>query len=266
MNRLAALIFDVDGTLADTEEAHRLAFNAAFRDAGLDWEWSSSAYKGLLAVTGGKERIRRFVQSRRLEGQLPADADGFIASLHGTKTQHYTRMLAEGRIALRPGVCRLIEEARAEGLRLGIATTTTPANVAALLEQGLGPQGMSSFDAIGAGDLVAAKKPAPDIYLWVMDALGLEPAECLALEDSRNGLLAASRGGIESILITPSAYTLDEDFGGASLVVDRLGDSDHPCHVLAGNLAVGERLSLADLRRLHSLVHNGVLGRSAGET
>jgi len=255
VNQLAALIFDVDGTLADTEEAHRLAFNAAFREAGLDWQWSPRLYRELLAVTGGKERIRRFLQDRRLEDQLPVDADGLIAGLHGSKTRHYTRMLGQGQVELRPGVRRMIEQAKAEGLRLGIATTTTPANVAALLEHGLGPDGIHRFDVVGAGDVVPAKKPAPDIYLWVMRALCLEPAQCLALEDSRNGLLAASNSGIESIVITPSTYTRGEDFSGASLVVDRFGDGEHPCHVLEGSLRVGDELSVTDLRRLHAAVH-----------
>ncbi|MGQ9687124.1 MAG: HAD family hydrolase, partial [Thiobacillaceae bacterium] len=204
---LRALLFDVDGTLADTErDGHRLAFNAAFRDFGLDWEWDVPLYGELLAVTGGKERIRHYVERYRPDWPRPADFDDMVVELHRAKTRHYTRLLAEGGIPLRPGVRRLLTEAREAGLVLGIATTTTPDNVTALLEHSLAPDGADWFAVIAAGDIVPAKKPAPDIYLWAMQRLGLPPEACLAFEDSENGLRASRGAGLKTV-VTVNDYT-----------------------------------------------------------
>ncbi len=173
MKKLEALIFDVDGTLADTErDGHRIAFNRAFAEAGLDWGWSVELYGKLLSVTGGKERILHYIDRYRPEFRRPADLSKFVADLHAAKTRHYVRLLEEGGIPLRPGVKRLLGEARDAGLRLAIATTTTPENVTALLDANL-PRGASRFEVIGAGDIVPAKKPAPDIYDYVLRELGL---------------------------------------------------------------------------------------------
>ena len=151
MAELAALIFDVDGTLADTErDGHRVAFNRAFADAGLDWEWSVELYGKLLAVTGGKERIRHYLDHFNTAFERPDGLDEFIAGLHAAKTEHYTRMLSEGLIPLRSGVKRLLQEARDAGMRLAIATTTTPANVSALLNYSLAPDAADWFEVIAA--------------------------------------------------------------------------------------------------------------------
>jgi beta-phosphoglucomutase-like phosphatase (HAD superfamily) len=172
MFMLKALLFDVDGTLADTErDGHRPAFNAAFREFGLDWEWDVGLYGQLLAVTGGKERMKYYVEKFRPDYQKPSDFDDMVAELHKAKTRHYTRMLAEGGIPLRPGVKRLLAEARSAGLILGVATTTTPENVTELLRHSLAEDGPEWFDVIAAGDIVPAKKPAPDIYVWAMEQL-----------------------------------------------------------------------------------------------
>ncbi len=241
MNELAALLFDVDGTLADTErDGHRVAFNAAFAEAGLDWDWSVALYGKLLAVTGGKERIRYYLDRFNREFPRPDDLDGFVAGLHRSKTRHYTEMLAAGAIPLRNGVRRLLEAARAEGLRLAIATTTTPANVTALLRHSLAPDAEDWFEVIAAGDIVPAKKPAPDIFVWAMQQMGLKPAQCLVLEDSENGVLSARGAGIDAIVVTVNDYTRDHDFDGASLVLDQLGDPGSPCRVLAGDPALAD--------------------------
>lgn len=225
---LKALLFDVDGTLADTErDGHRPAFNAAFREYGLDWDWDVSLYGQLLAVTGGKERMKYYVEKFRPDYQKPADFDDMVAELHKAKTRHYTRMLAEGGIPLRPGVKRLLAEARAAGMILGVATTTTPENVTELLRHSLAGDGPEWFDVIAAGDIVPAKKPAPDIYVWAMQQLGLKPEECLAFEDSENGI-RASRGADLRTVVTVNDYTRDHDFTGALAVLSDLGETDAP--------------------------------------
>ena len=240
---LEALIFDVDGTLAETEECHRHAFNAAFAAAGLGWHWDVARYRGLLEVTGGKERIRHDAAQR---GETVDAAT--IARLHADKTARYVASVEAGAIALRPGVARLLREARAAGLRLAIATTTTPDNVSALLRTTLGPDAAGLFECIGAGDMVAAKKPAPDIYQLVLDRMSLAPEHCLALEDTPNGLRAALCAGIATV-VTTSLYGGTEGFDDARLVVDGLGDTDAPCRVLRGPALDGPMVRVADLRR-----------------
>jgi HAD superfamily hydrolase (TIGR01509 family) len=258
MASLEALLFDVDGTLADTErDGHRPAFNAAFADAGLDWEWSEALYGELLAVTGGKERIRFYLDKYNQRFEAPDDLDGFIAGLHKAKTQHYLNMLQQGAIPLRPGVKRLIEEARDAGLRLGVATTTTPENVTTLLSSTLGPESVDWFEVIAAGDIVPAKKPAPDIYIWAMEQLGLGPDQCLALEDSHNGVKSVLGSGIRSLVVTVNGYTRDEDLTGAALVVDQLGENGSPCQVIEGPDGSLDKIDVASLRRLHEQVHSG---------
>ncbi|MDP3295549.1 MAG: HAD-IA family hydrolase, partial [Nevskia sp.] len=193
---MQALIFDVDGTLADTErDGHRIAFNAAFEAAGLDRHWDVVRYGELLAVTGGKERILYYLSQNHPALLDEAGIDERIARLHKAKTAFYSELVAAGALPLRPGVARLIAEARAAGLRLAIATTSTPENVAVLLEHSLVPGSSAWFEVIGAGDVVPAKKPAPDIYQWVLEWLGLPATACLAFEDSENGLRAARAGG-----------------------------------------------------------------------
>lgn len=232
---LKALLFDVDGTLADTErDGHRVAFNQAFQDANLDWNWSVELYGELLAVTGGKERIRHYMAGHCPDFVPPIPVDQFVAGLHASKTDHYCQLLAEGRIPLRTGVIRLLNEARAEGLRLAIATTTTLPNVTVLLEHTLGAESLAWFDIIAAGDIVPAKKPAPDIYDYVLEKMGWSPAECLALEDSENGLASATQANLKTV-ITTNDYTRQHNFEGAALVLDCFGEPEAPFQVLAGD-------------------------------
>jgi HAD superfamily hydrolase (TIGR01509 family) len=252
MAELEALLFDVDGTLADTErDGHRVAFNRAFEEAGLDWHWSEEVYGRLLAVTGGKERIRHYLATMRPDFALPADGDAFIAGLHAAKTRFYTEMLADGAIPLRPGVERLLSEARSAGLRLAVATTTTPENVTALLVNTLGEAAIGWFEVIAAGDIVPAKKPAPDIYIYAMERLGVKPEQCMAFEDSHNGVRAVLDAGIHTLLVTTNGYTADDDLNGASVVLDQLGEPGAPCVARFGPTPADGVVDLAYLRELH---------------
>jgi HAD superfamily hydrolase (TIGR01509 family) len=247
---LEALIFDVDGTLAETEEVHRQAFNAAFAEAGHDWHWDRPRYADLLKVTGGKERIARFLADRS-GGDPERVAQVPIAELHGRKTEHYNRAILAGRIGLRPGISELIAAALAADIRLAIATTTSLPNVETLLAATLGPAGAAAFTIIAAGDMVARKKPAPDIYELALAGLGLPAGRCLALEDSRNGLMSALAAGIPTV-ITVSAYTDGEAFDGALAV-----GADLPA--LAGSTD-----GPAILDALRSLHGRSPLGKRAG--
>jgi HAD superfamily hydrolase (TIGR01509 family) len=237
---LQALIFDVDGTLADTErDGHRPAFNAAFAQAGLAWHWRVEEYRELLAVTGGKERIRHFCEQHDPAFLARPDADETIAALHADKTRRYVAYAAAGRIGLRPGVARLVTQARAAGMRLAIATTTSPENVTVLLDACFGPGATAWFEVIGAGDVVPHKKPAPDIYTWVVERLDLPPENCLAIEDSAMGLRAAVAAGLPTVL-TQNPYTASDDTAGALAVLADLST-----------------VTLADLSTLHDTVHPG---------
>lgn len=255
MNELRALLFDVDGTLAETEEVHRQSFNQAFAEAGLDWDWLAELYEKLLAVTGGKERIRHYLETYRPDFlasyRRSEDLATFIAGLHEAKTRIYTETVANGRVPLRPGVRRLLENARAAGLRMAIATTTTPDNVTALLKASIAPDAESWFEVIAAGSMVPKKKPAPDIYFYAMQAMGLRPDECLAFEDSENGLVAARAAGLKT-LVTVSDYTRKHDFNGAALLLDHLGEPDQPFQVLAGDAGNERYVDLDLLKRVHA--------------
>lgn len=220
---IKAIIFDVDGTLADTEEAHRLAFNKAFAENALDWNWDVALYDQLLSVTGGKERIRHYVASHCPAFAQRADYDAFVKHLHQVKTGHYNALLENGNVPLRPGIRQLIDEAGSAGILLAIATTTTPENVATLLATAIGQDWRSRFASLGCGDIVPRKKPAPDIYHWVLNELGLAAADCIALEDSSNGLRASLAAGVRT-WITRNDYTRNQDFTGAAGVFDDLAN------------------------------------------
>lgn len=220
---LQALIFDVDGTLADTESVHLDAFNHAFRQEGLDWVWDEPLYTRLLEVSGGKERILhhwRAVEPNMTEVDAGALSDT-INRLHEVKTAYYENAVNQGAVQLRPGVLALMNEARAQGLQLAIATTTSPVNIAALLRSAIGADWRSHFLAIGDASNAPQKKPHPQVYLKVLADMGLQAAQCVAFEDSANGLRAALAAGLATV-ITPNGFTAHHDFTGARRVVPDL--------------------------------------------
>ena len=243
---LKGLIFDVDGTLANTErDGHRVAFNQAFIEAELDWHWSVDFYGELLTVAGGKERLKFYLRRYLPDFQPPQDLNDFVAYLHKLKTKYYLALLRSGAIALRPGTKRIIESARSQGITLAIATTSSLPNVIALLEKYLD---LDWFAIIAAGDIVAAKKPAPDIYKYVLQKIPIPAESWLVFEDSDNGLEAAMEAGLTTI-VTTNNYTTEQDFSAAKLVVSNLGEPNQPCKVIQGSFA-GEYLDIDSLKKV----------------
>lgn len=212
---IRAIVFDVDGTMAETEELHRRAFNQAFAECGLGWFWDPPTYARLLQTAGGRERIAAFASS------LGADVD--TAAIHRRKTDIYNQSIRGGGIELRPGIAALIERARARGLRLAIGTTTSRPNVVSLLDVTLGVGSTRLFASIRTGEDVSAKKPDPEVYHLVLADLGLQGSECLCIEDSCNGLRAALAAGMPTV-VTPSLYSAGDNFVGALLIVEHLPD------------------------------------------
>jgi len=224
---LNALIFDVDGTLADTESAHRAAFNHAFAEEGLDWVWDEALYTELLNISGGKERMLHYWKTAR-PGIVDLAGDGLrdtIARLHELKTAAYEGMVNDGQVSLRPGVLALIDGAHRAGLALAIATTTSPVNIAALLRRGIGPDWRTFFSVVEDASTAPVKKPHPQVYLQTLQRIGLDASQCLAFEDSSNGLQAARAAGLATI-ITVNRFTQHHNFDGALRVLPDLQGTD----------------------------------------
>jgi HAD superfamily hydrolase (TIGR01509 family) len=224
MPELKAILWDQDGVIIDTEkDGHRVAFNNMFKDFGHDFEWDVDTYGELLKISGGKERMRHYFNEKGivLEGVQEKD-DELLLSLHKKKTGIFVEMIESGILPLRAGVKRLMQEAMQAGLRLGVCTTSNERSANAIAR---GMLGDINFEFVLAGDVVKKKKPNPDIYLLALEKSGLSPDECIVVEDSRNGILAAKAAGLRA-LATTNIYTENEDLSDASIIVTSLGDPD----------------------------------------
>ena len=236
---MKAIIFDCDGVLVDTErDGHRVAFNRAFKALGIDADWDVPTYGKLLLIAGGKERMRSYFDERGWPAGRSETHDELIAALHKTKTGIFMDIIASGQLPLRPGIARIVDEAIAAGVRLGVCTTSAFEAIDGVLNL-FGPERKARFEFVHAGDVVKKKKPDPEIYELAKKSLGLPVSECIVIEDSRNGLMAATGAGLPC-LITTSTYTIDEEFGEAAAVVPELGDRPNV------------RITLEDLARLAS--------------
>lgn len=220
--KLEALIFDVDGTLADTELAHLAAFNQAFAQEGIGWQWDVPLYTQMLEVSGGKERMLHYWRQVRPDvTDLGNGVQATVARLHELKTAAYEQAVRDGAVQLRPGVLKLIEAAHAEGLRLAIATTTSAVNIVALLRRAIGPDWQRFFTVVEDASTAPRKKPDPMVYQQTLARLAVPAAACLAFEDSANGLVAARTAKLATI-VTPNDFTAHHDFTGALRVLPDL--------------------------------------------
>lgn len=252
MTSLRALLFDLDGTLVDSEELHRQSFNQAFLKFGLGWSWSPEVYAGLLNVSGGVDRISVHIDRLPMP---PAEADrlrALIPGLHREKTRLYGEFVAAGGGRVRPGIARLFAEARADGIKIGIAATSAITNVQTMLGAVFDAEARKAIGAVAGADLVERKKPAPDIYRLLMSMLWVAAEQCVALEDSSNGLAAAKAAGLVTI-VTPSRWTRAQDFTAADLLLERLGDPEDPLDDGdAARIGGAQYLGLAQIKALQA--------------
>jgi HAD superfamily hydrolase (TIGR01509 family) len=224
MSRLQALLFDVDGTIADTEELHRMSYNQAFLKSHVDWHWGPEIYAELLSVSGGLDRLVAYLERLNPPPEEKARLLHLIPYIHRTKTEEYGRRLDEGQIYVRPGVVRLFEEATAAGVKIGCVSSSAWKNVSTLLAKAFRSSSAMQIDAIVGAEMVPRRKPAPDVYALLVSMLRVPAEACVAFEDSENGVIAARTAGL-CVVATPSRWTVSQDFSRANLVLSSLGDT-----------------------------------------
>jgi|EndMetStandDraft_5_1072996.scaffolds.fasta_scaffold53921_2 HAD superfamily hydrolase (TIGR01509 family) len=250
--KVEALIFDVDGTLVDTEELHRQAYNQTFLDFSLDWEWTPDLYLELLAVSGGVDRIARYLDTLGLSPAEKTRLRRLIPAIHREKSRNYGELLSGDAARLRPGIGRLIEESRRAGLLIGLAATSSSVNVEKLLSTVFGHDARQAINVVVCSDQVARKKPAPDIYELVLTLLRLQPSVCVAFEDSANGLAAAKAAGLYTIVI-PTRWTSAQRFAEPDLLLPSIGDPDRSLQSTDAEIVGAPYLDLSRITALRSV-------------
>ncbi len=248
---LEALIFDVDGTLIDTEELHRQAYNQTFLDFGFGWHWDPDRYADLLTVSGGQERIARNIDLMNLPPSEKIRLRRVIPAVHKEKTRLYGQLIASNSVRPREGVARLIAQAQHAGVRVGLVASSASANVDTLVSSALGHDLRKAVGPIVCGDMVTRKKPAPDIYELLLTMLRVSAPDAVAFEDSANGLMAAKAAGLYTI-VTPSRWTSGQKFESADLVLSSLGDPEAPLNAANAAKIGALYLDLAKLVALRS--------------
>lgn len=256
---LGALLFDVDGTLADTEpEGHLPAYNRAFREHGLDWKWTKKLYRKLLLISGGRERLNHYLESYAPSlgmhhQRVREDRAAWVDEIHRSKSRYFRDRLQQGQVPLRPGVARLISEAAAAGLRIAIVTNASRDTLDAFLAYALGDTLLAHIELTVCGEEVAHKKPAPDLYRTACERLGCLPQDCVAIEDSNAGVTAAHAAQVPT-LVTINADTQHQCFDGACAVVDSLGEPGQPAAIIKSPGFVFDHVDLEVLRRINATV------------
>ena len=248
--KLNAILFDVGGTIAESEEIHRVSFNEAFKEFGLNWYWDEAIYRELVFVGGGKERIKHYITRAWPEMLKQKNLTKYIESVHKIKGQIYEEFLNDSQLKARPGIIRLLKELKNEKIRLAIVSDTTEENLINLFKKGLGINPIEWFEILAHGGCTIQKKPSPDIYLWTLERLKLPPESCLAIEDAPRGVDSAIDAGLK-VLVTPSIYTLEEKFEKSSLLLSHLGEPEEPFNVIKGDAFGHSFVDLDLLKKIH---------------
>ena len=248
--KLNAILFDVGGTIAESEEIHRVSFNEAFKEFGLNWYWDEAIYRELVFIGGGKERIKHYITRAWPEMLKQKNFTKYIESVHKIKGQIYEEFLNDSQLKARPGIIRLLKELKNEKIRLAIVSDTTEENLINLFKKGLGINPIEWFEILAHGGCTIQKKPSPDIYLWTLERLKLPPESCLAIEDAPRGVDSAIDAGLK-VLVTPSIYTLEEKFEKSSLLLSHLGEPEEPFNVIKGDAFGHSFVDLDLLKKIH---------------
>ncbi len=248
---LSAVLFDVDGTIAETEEIHRKSFNESFKEFNLDWFWDEAIYKELINIGDGIERIDYYIKRAWPEMMEYKNLTKYINSIHKVKNEIFEDYILESEIKPRPGVVRLIKELKENKVRIAIVSSTSESNLLTLFREGLNIDPINTFDLIAHGECTKNKRPSPEIYEWILEKLRLPPQSCIAIEDSLRGVESAKNASV-NILVTPSTFTKDEDFSDAKLVVSNLGEPDAPFDKIKGKVYGNNYVNIDLLTKLLS--------------
>jgi HAD superfamily hydrolase (TIGR01509 family) len=237
MSKIKAILFDQDGVIIDTErDGHRVSFNMTFKEFGFTDEWGVDYYHELLQIAGGKERMKHHSLTQGFKPPVPPEEiDELVKTMHKRKTALFVELIETGQLPLRPGIHRFMKEAMDAGLIIGVCTTSNEQAAKAITGKILAD---IKFDIVLAGDVVSKKKPDPEIYNLALSKIGLTPEECVVIEDSKNGVLAAKAANMHAV-VTTNYYTEKEDVSGGDMIVTCLGDPDGEKGVLKKGVVPG---------------------------